>query len=367
MKKILFNYCLTLISLVGISQEVLAVCTLNPATAANYTAPLQAQNITVGRDVPLGGVIYQQFVQVNNAAAGLTMRCPTGTVQRHLRIVAKPLPLSKWNTGRYAGKVYETDVPGIGVAIVNQGRIFPFEGDSWVQSGSDFYGTVYTLSNYEIYLIKISDTVGSGVIRGNRLPSFDMGYSHGGSNTVYITGGFSGFMNVVSRTCQTPNVDVPMGELKLEQAKNDNAPWINFIITLKNCPAFYGTRGGGWPETPSNDTTKSPANYLGIMQSNTIRVNLKGTIPPINANLGILALNPVSSGPVASGIGIQITDSYNAPIRLAPGNSLDSEISTREEEGRTYTIPLSARYRQTSNVIKPGKANATAEFTIIYP
>ena len=370
MKKIVLNYCLAIITLAGVSQEVMAACTLN-GNAASYVAPLRAANITVGRDVPLGSVIYQQFVQVNSLLAGsvLTMRCPANeTIKRFGKITVNPLPLSKWNTGTFAGKVYETGVPGIGVVFYSQangGFVLPGEGKTFIAPHASF--SMNNTGSHEIYLIKISNTVGTGTIRANRLPSYSLGFSHGGVESVFFSGSISGSINVVSRTCETPNVEVPMGAVTVDQVNQDKAPWVDFSISLKNCPAFYGTWGGGWGYIPESDPNAPPANYKGFWQPNTIRVSLRGTVPPADANQGILALNPASSGPVASGVWVQVADIYNTPIRLVSGYSIDSEIYTQEEEGRTYTIPLTARYRKTSNTIKPGKANATAEFTIIYP
>lgn len=77
-----------------------------------------------------------------------------------------------------------------------------------------------------------------------------------------------------------------------------------------------------------------------------------------NASLGILNLE--KSSDAASGVGVQVLYN-NAPAALNT-RILTSITATSGD----YNIPLKARYYQNQTSVTPGRADATATFTMTY-
>lgn len=87
------------------------------------TIPLITTNITVGADVAVGDVIHRQQVDISYSSRSW-LKCVPGNsavpfyVDQYLNLTNTPALIPGW-AGRYAGSVYQTSVPGIGVALVN--------------------------------------------------------------------------------------------------------------------------------------------------------------------------------------------------------------------------------------------------------
>ncbi|MFJ4247043.1 fimbrial protein [Pseudomonas sp. NPDC089741] len=327
------------------------------------TMPLLGGNITVGRDVPLGAEVYRQTFNIATAAH---LSCAPGlyNVQTRRELPVRPLPLSAWAGSPWGGNVYQSGVPGIGVAVWYSGTAMPFNSDA-INCGNGTAYCVYTLQNtlaYDMSFIKIGD-VSPGTIQGSQLPTTSQ--SRVSSNTVEVMRiSVSGSINIVSRTCQTPDVSVPMGTHMLNEfsGKNTFTQWQDFSIALNNCPAFNGYYQNTGPRWASDGTSSN----LDSRKNNVLQVRLDPTRTAITPNLGIMSLNPSAPGadPAATGVGLQIADSHGTPLPLATLRA--SGITPRAVEGASYTIPLKARYIQTGDSITAGPANATATFTINY-
>lgn len=375
MKKILIIHLFTLAALTGLSQKATATCTFGNSTLLTSVMPLRISNITVGRDVSIGGEIYRQHLETNHPGF---LICRNELFFEYTnKFITTPMSLAGLSTGPYAQKTYNTGVSGIGVVIRTAQDGIPYvipqktpqRRCSFIPAGSSC--TVSLPANLEIVLIKTSNTIGNGTISAASLPTIEIGLIASGVNTPFLRASFSGAINVVSRTCLTPNVEVDMGTYKVNDLAQPNSatPWKDFSITLNNCPAFYGSNPTAAANIPNwGNRSGTPINFVGVHQNNSIQVNLIGTVPPINANQGILALNPVgaTSGQPATGVGIQVANSAGTPVAIGLGTWIASGITTQAVDGMSYTIPLKARYLKTTGPIGPGQANATAQFTINY-
>ncbi|AZF37974.1 Fimbrial adhesin [Pseudomonas sp. R4-39-08] len=341
-----------------------ADCNINAGSMKMVrTQPLLGGNLTVGRDVPLGAEIYRQtFTPVS----GLTVGCSAGnySIETRRSLASTPLPLANWTGTPHGGKVYETGVKGIGVALWYSGSTLPFSGFG-TNCGNGTAGCNWNIGPtlvFDMSFIKIGE-VSAGTIQGALLPT--MAQSFITSNTVeFQQVNFSGNINIVSRTCSTPDVSVPMGTHLTNEfsGRNTFTPWKDFSIALNNCPAFNGYYQGTGPRWLSDGTS----NNLESRKNNTLRVRIDPTVAAINPVLGIFKLNASAGGdaPAATGVGVQIADSHGTPLPLATLRA--SGITPRAEEGASYSIPLKARYIQTEDSISAGPANATATFTIDY-
>ncbi|WP_431225431.1 hypothetical protein ACQ86O_12245 [Serratia sp. L9] len=88
----------------------------------NITVPLSPPTISAGEDIPIGTVIYQ-----GNWITGLegVLGCKTTSTEvggtfwynTSISIENAPQPLSSLTIGPFANGVYQTNIPGIGVAI----------------------------------------------------------------------------------------------------------------------------------------------------------------------------------------------------------------------------------------------------------
>ncbi|OHW38048.1 MULTISPECIES: fimbrial protein [Pseudomonas] len=333
--------------------------------------PLQVSAITVGRDVPVGTEVYRQKFSM---AAGQApkLECLYAPYQQWTELtVDSSYALASVSSGTYANKVYRTSIPGLGVAFNSLGGPLPRQsGRAWTTCTSGWRCLVPFdgPSNFELILIKLGD-VTPGVLMGSTLPIVSLFGNFGDARMQGFRMGISGSIQIVSRTCSTPDVSVPMGSHLTAKFTgiNSTTGWTDFAIALNNCPAFsgiYTTSGPNWVSqsgtSPSGTTTSS-----GTRVNNSLQYRIDPARVAINATNGVLALDPSGTGkaPAATGVGVQVATSNGTPVPLATNRA--SGLTLRTTEG-SYSIPLRARYLQTANTVTPGPANASATFTIIY-
>ena len=330
--------------------------------------PLQVSAISVGRDVAVGTVVYRQRFRIANGQAA-QMRCANafGNLLGEEMTLQTPSPLLTWTTGSYAGKVYATGIPGLGVAIdtANRGPA-PLRYNQAILSCNSI-GCVlpFDLLDFELILIKVGE-VTPGVLRGESLPVVSMFSNFGDARTLGFRMGIGGALQIASRTCSTPDVNVPMGT-HLPRAftgTNSATAWTNFSISLNNCPGFNGTVTGSATWVSQGGTSPSGTGSSGTSTSNSVQYRIDSVRAAINPATGVLGINPAAAGrpPAATGIGVQVANQAG-PLRLA--TMQNSGLILSSSEG-SYTIPLRARYIQTGNRVTTGPAAATATFTISY-
>lgn len=354
------------LALIGssVTGTAMADCNFDDGYSALIrTMSLQGGNITVGRDIPLGTEVFRQTFM---ASPGVNLSCSGGAYNIETRrgLPVTPLPLSSWTGSPYGGKVYQTGVPGLGVAIWFSGNALPSSTNQTNCSagpGDCNWNLQYTLA-FDVSFIKIGE-VSPGTILGSQLPTMNSQYVS--SNALEIERvNMSGSLNVVARTCDTPDVTVEMGSHKTSEfsGAGSSTSWKDFSILLNNCPAFYGTYGGvAGPDWYSDGTV-----IMGGSNANIIKLRLDPTQAAIDPAQGILAINSSApgDGTAATGIGLQMADNTSSPVALA--TILGSGITPQAIDGASYSIPLKARYIQTADAVTPGPANATAIFTINY-
>lgn len=334
--------------------------------------PLQISAINVGRDLPLGTEVFRQTFMVL-ASQRSTVVCEFAPFQRWFQYtVSAVYPKANWSTGPYANKVYQTDIPGIGVVFKNElDGVLPMTTAKSSVSCTAGYRCVQAVSreksSFELVLIKIGD-VSPGVLRGNRLPQLTLQGYFGDARMLLYRVNHSGNIQIVANTCKTPDVLVPMGThlSKTFTRVGSATGWKDFNIALNNCPAFHGTYAED-ASTWISQGGKNPGGdgYPGYVTQNKLQLRIDPARPAINASNGVLSLDPSGSGstPAATGIGVQIADRYSNPLPLSTVR--DSNVYLHDFEN-SYTIPLRARYLQTSSKVTAGPANATATFTLIY-
>lgn len=336
-----------------------------PAGPAITTQPLSVSDLTVGRDVPNGTILYTQTVRPQQGF----WKCTEGTQTLEARaLIATPRPLTPWNTGKFAGKVYESGVSGIGVVLWRDNDVLPMvwnRGSCNLGAGVACVGNLPSVyMGVSISLIKIGP-VSPGIISGVTLPTAQWRWKSTGNTgpLIWSTINFSGSIRIVSQTCMTPDVEVPLGEHRVSTFTGTGSPteWQGFSIQLRNCPAFYGASaslrktdsGTGWVE------------WDRAIAKNILQFSLTPTTTIVPIYAGTVQVSPTTSGPAAAtGVGVQIANASNTPVQF--DTLMSSGITPTDVANANYSIPLKARYIQILPGVTPGPANASVMFTINY-
>lgn len=352
------------------AKAIAGTCELNPTTnplgsqPIIATMPLLGANLTVGRDLPVGSEIYRQTFM---PATSTILHCVNLTAQPLERdyFTATPLPLSAWMGAPYGGKTYETGVAGVGVVIWFRNDVLPY---TWSMANCDTMmancGVNSAPGNMALVVSLIkTGNVAAGVINGANFPSVIRDIVTDNVLPV-LRLNFSGAINIVSRTCTTPDVPVPLGSYRVSElgGVGNGTPWQEFDIQLLNCPAFHGYFSNSGPQWSNNGNT-----LPGTRTNNAVNFRLDPVNGVIDAANGVMSLNNSAPGdaPAATGIGIQIARRTEVPVPL--GTMVAGfQASLTPVEGASFSIPLQARYLQTQGTVTPGPANGAAVFTLDY-
>lgn len=355
------------------SQQAFAFsCSLQQgAGVMNFTLPLQSSNLTVGPGVSNGTVIYRQYFKPSRTT-NISCVNNTTTYQPTIRWYYSNTPnvASDWSDSSFrAGKVYETGVAGIGIAIYTYNLTYysvPFSYQAWQEERSDA-STVWKAQGgfeFDVVLIK-TGTITPGTLSGSQLPTVKYDFEAQGISPINLGSlSFSGAINIISQTCQTPDVTVQMGEYDIANyftGKGKTTEWKDATIKLINCPRFYGTLNDG----RNTWTSDSGASGMGAITNNILNLTLSPNTAIIDSANGILGIKTGSSS--ATGVGIQMaygSTSDASPVLVDFANSKD--YTTQNDAATTQSMPLIARYIQTDSTVSAGKADATVTFTINY-
>ncbi|WP_414451611.1 fimbrial protein [Burkholderia sp. 22PA0099] len=343
-----------------------AECTYNdknPYGARPYTlvSPLVISALTVGRDVPVGTILYRQTV--TSQTQFFTCVVPSGVITSTWPLTATPLPLASWNQNPFAGHVYQTGVAGIGVAIYwGSNNAAPTSNTlNNCNNGNGACNWSLVTPSFNIVLIK-TGPVSPGVISGTSLPTVENAWNGGSVPLKLLHVSFTGSIRIVAQTCTTPDVNVDLGKYTVQALSGNNAatPWKPFAIQLQACPAFYGATG-----TSTNTDSGSGFMPGGFTTPNQIGFSLAPATPVIDPANAIVALSPgTPSKPSASGIGVQVANGAGKPVSF--NTLMPSGITPQPTSGGAYAIPLQARYTRTTGTVAAGQANASMTFTINY-
>ncbi|MGH8388889.1 MAG: fimbrial protein [Pseudomonas sp.] len=369
LKDLLLVFCL--LSAAG-SANAMMTCALQPGSVAQtVTGSLANISVTAGRDLPLGALLANQAV---TEFSNVSVRC-SGGADRNVTYVqsflTNGLALSPWQpSDEGAGKVWLTNVPGVGVAFRNGtgnnsggGTYLP---NTWVKTeiGNPFVLNA-RLGVVQAFFYKIGN-ISPGSVSTANFPRFAM--TIGGVRL--WTFNFSGTMSFVSQTCTTPNQLVILGNRPQSDfvGINTGSPFVDFAIELKNCPAFFGQSRAvaqHYVTSVGNPGATFGSTESISQTSNTIRFQLTPPAGNIHSP-GILTLGAPTGGATnATGIGIEIRQ-RSAPAPIAFNTWLDALSLSNVNANSTQTIPLSARYVQTAAQVTPGQANSSVEFILEY-
>ncbi|MCU1617817.1 MAG: Fimbrial adhesin [Frankiales bacterium] len=371
------------------AQAALSCGFFNASRGFDGTMALQNSTVTVPRDAPLGTKIYLQAF--NQAGAGAEYQCGTSnaTMRTLYNVQGNLVNTGSSANSFYAGKIYKTDVPGIGVAwyagqggapgvavgavgtAVETGTI---PGGCTAPSGLGIpQGSCRTTplkfqSTASVVLIKIGP-IGPGTIIGSNLGKLVFSASFDDSAAYNVaTLGLTGTINIVAQTCRTPDVNVAMGSYKTSAFTGIGSatPQVNFVIPLTDCPGFPGYYGQGSPASALPASSQTEITNAGTPISNTLSIQFDPVATPIDAANGVLSLatgTDATGRSMATGVGVQLLDASGTPRALSQSKQLSVALDANT---KAINITLGARYLQTAKTVTAGNANAVATYTIIY-
>lgn len=357
-RSLLAPLLLALLALLWAAPAQAGRCSYLPEypTPLRFTVPITG-NITVGRDVPVGAEIYRRSF---TTTSDFTVACDRAAFDYNRAYSATPYPLSSYSHPTFGARIYTTAVPGIGAAVL----IGPGTTALPVRNPVDYTGapgnpriSLFADTQYILVLFKIAATVGAGSIQGNSLPSpyFNV---QGDNRLDLLTANFSGQVNIVSRTCSTPDVPVNLGthQMNALSGVGTGTAWVDVPVRLNNCPAFYARSLTG----SYNDRGQAAQNSV----ANTLQYRVDPVTAIVNAAQSVMALQPDGVNQTATGIGIQIGTSTQAPVGF--GTARNSGLPLNQTDGSSYTLMLRARYYQTGTTPTSGQANGAATITLVY-
>lgn len=350
------------------SLLIILPATCFSAIQCNIAPPLKedvmtiSANITVGADTPVGTVVYKARY-VSSGYESINCNASNYSVENWVDYFNIPSA----DAGIYLpgyGKVYNTNLPGLGVAITGtgNGQSFPRMEATWRENQSIKHA-------YTLWIIK-TGTVSPGTLNGSSLPSVrsyaaeKSGYSGLPFDVLHLR--FAGAIHVISETCKTSDINVNLGKYETARyfkGKGSTTPWVDSSIILADCPAFKGYYNR---VNSSVNITGSGVTPAGNPDPNSLSVSIKPLQSIVDTMNGIMTVSSDAGSNAALGIGIQIGwgAASDSPV---PFNLCQPKTFSPPADGRTsFKIPLAARYIQTDDHVSPGKADGRVIFTINY-
>ncbi len=358
------------------SQAIATATCTTTGTPGDQTVNING-SFYAGEELPIGTVLYQADLDASGPGGpGMSLTCSEsyddlGT-SLYAHAITEPSGLPSAVSGSpISGKIYPTNVPGVGVAVT-MGNM----GTESITSSPMFAGTVHNDTRHmyhRVWLIKTGNIPSGSSISGTSFPTIQVYYTANqsviGLPAIFGTLRFSGTMNVTTKTCQTPSYNVDMGTYKSSEFSGigSTTPWVDASIKLTNCPQFLGYHynqsivGSG---TPSGDTYT--ANLFKVELRPMTTTSDDGYI-----NVGTEQGDGIISPGSATGVKLQLGysthlngDATSSPSLWNPSSKWSIELP--KHILNYVNIPLSARYKQTEDRVKPGNADAKVVFTISY-
>ncbi|ELY4870508.1 fimbrial protein [Cronobacter sakazakii] len=316
-QKILYHtLCVVVLLIAGITQT-LANCVVYPQPDAT----VNFGTVTVTSDIPVGGVIASQAIPATN---NKEMECDAGSYgyfHFHLSYSANETSISH---------VYETNLQGIGVRVLQNGFYFtsPYTS-SPVWTGPT---AAYDANPTTVDLIKTSDTPEAGVLDIKQLAVKNFYYSSAEhQDRAYNMGNTTIVVPSLSCTVLTPTVAANLNNHLTTEFTGINSTTASVELPIKlSCPA-------------------------GIM----VYAKLDATADTATPQPGAIKLTP-SSVLTASGVAIQIVDANNNGVPIGSISQFKPLTPT------ILNFGWKARYLQTAEIVAAGDANASATVTINY-
>lgn len=339
--------------------------------------------ISVGEDIPVGTVVFRATLVTDF----MGMQCEASDESGIGKEIRFPSRVEVVNTFTsqvagitsppYGEKIYQTNVPGIGVSVFGEGKM-PYE---WTAASQTLHAlnsgnAQGTSTTTYLKLIK-TGPVSPGTVNALNFPhlqsSFITPTTPAGSDfigfpLIYQKISYTGAIQIIKSTCQTEvsNRVVDLGSHDVKELKNSSSgvtAWKDASVRLIGCqfsPGFINDQNSGLFTQSSGDIQW----HQRTLDANTVRLSLSSVTPLIDPINGVISVeeSPVS----ATGVHIQVGVKEGSEIK--PFNFSNNEvIFTPPKNTQSLEIPIFARYYSPENApVTPGKANGAIVYTLNY-
>ncbi|WP_447745441.1 fimbrial protein [Pseudomonas nicosulfuronedens] len=325
-----------------------------------YTVTLPV-NISVPRDAPPGSLILNW---TNSVSGGGWFTCYNSGANEFVGGAAAPVNLvasgKTWVSGDQTYTLYNTGVAGVGLAIGFQtvasgncgagvwfavtpggnGRGWsgpPPAGWSGGGCGSSGSSSTWNAGGQARFALVTTGPVSAGTTLSGQVLKAS-GYTNW-QGILNPQGSYSITpVNIITLSCSTPNVDVPLGIHRVSEFKGSGSTTnaVRFLFSANNCPAGMGKFG--------------PA----------IQYKVESVTSVLNSSQSVVALD---AGSNAKGIGVQLLDGNGS---VFPLNTYKTLSGYNSSVGGNYSVTFQARYYQVASTVSPGKANTSMTVTMLY-
>ncbi|HAV1840582.1 TPA: type 1 fimbrial protein [Enterobacter hormaechei subsp. steigerwaltii] len=325
--------------------------------------PLLTNSISLGKDAPVGTVLYRQTITPSGT---YDIKCDSTTDVTFSYVIAGTV--SAYSGSYPYDHVFDTGYAGIGYAVWNTRRniSYSFGLSSYsVITGVTSYSVEKDDMQMEFALIKTGD-IAAGVLDLDSLTVSSFRVKTSSTSTAFALK-FTGSLNITLPTCTTPDYTVNLG--KWGQArfngKGAASAWVDSSIRLTGCGQFNGNFTA---KTGSTNVWSDNGDYSAAApEQNRWSVSLSSVNGVIDADSGIISTD-ASATDAAQGLGIQLcqglTESGGTSLVKIGGSALTGTFTTSGET--SYVIPLSARIIQIEDSVVAGNITGKVVYTLNY-
>jgi type 1 fimbria pilin len=317
------------VTVFALSFGAQAECVVTPGYIEK-TVNMSMGRVYIPNDLPVGGLIRSQRFPLTFTGNDKPWNClPSGGLVKGVMLQGTAVP--------GYDHVFTTDVPGVGIRL---SRYFSASSVAYyphdLSTTSDF-GPFDPGSSFQVELFKVAARTGSGPFaQGTYTRYFSTGSDQRSVLTTFLLG--EG-ITIITPTCSVDagsrNILVDFGKVAKGdfRGKGSTAAERKFSIKL-NCQSGLGVQ-------------------------NMVLLRMDAVQDPSNEP-GVLRITPSGTVLTAEGVGIQIVDDKQMPVKFGD----DAEVGPSKDG--SYIVPFTARYYQTGDKIGAGRADGTATFTIMY-
>lgn len=323
---------------VGLSQAALAACTPNPGFHSVDIA-MNVGRVVVRPSDPVGAILRKAtFIITPNDSS---MYCDYMS-SRIIAQLDQPYPASP-NGG---DKVYETNIPGIGVRLYREAQDASFFSGYYPYERPLDPTTTYTLATgyFVVEVLKTASNTGSGAFVPGRYSSY---YTRDNPTKPLLTSTVYGnAITIASSSCEiqgNPNRVIELSPVNTSDFRGIGSTLAEqaFDMTIL-CNG--GASSGGYIEK----------NFISVTYDYQQYGNNNAVINNVAAN-----------GEKAGGVGLQLL--WNDANKQVIKNNQNFQLGTvSSNQSLQFNVPMAARYYQTDNNVTAGKVKGLASITIQY-
>lgn len=297
-----------------------------------YELNMQMGRVVVDPNLNVGDTIAEQTWDMRENSSAIYAYCTQNTPITALVTMSTLVPAGN--------KVYQTNVPGIGMKFHREGAVrMTYPDVFYAPRSSNYY---LAGSKFILTLVKTAPVTGSGVIASGYYTSY--GYIPN-NNPFLVTKLDAEAITIVSPSCQVEGGTEK--NVYLDPIKRSQLNGVGTTAGEKNFDIRLICSGG--------------VSHTGFAN---INIEFDGDVPDkMNNRQGVL-VNQIKSSNGAAGVGVQVLErKVDKPLILRDKFKLGT---LNDRQTKYLDLNYRARYYQYGNSISAGEVNAKMVFNINY-